>query len=104
MAKLNELAHYIRSKNAGPFWLTIDIFFEDEENYRLAASSDTLTQDTVASVYGVPAELVKLFHIDTLQVIKISFPRFSPQGSPGERDMHGGQQYVLLSELEIKER
>jgi hypothetical protein len=31
---LGELAKLIRSKNAGPFVLTIDVMFEDEETYR----------------------------------------------------------------------
>ena len=28
MATLGDLAKLVRSKNAGPFWLTIDIMFE----------------------------------------------------------------------------
>ena len=33
MAKLGTLVHKIRSKNAGPFWLTIDIFCHDFDNF-----------------------------------------------------------------------
>src|SRR5690349_6456236 len=33
MATLGELAKLVRSKNAGPFWLTIDIMFEDPDAY-----------------------------------------------------------------------
>ena len=29
MATLADLAKLVRSKNAGPFWLTIDIMFDD---------------------------------------------------------------------------
>ena len=29
MATLGDLAKLVRSKNAGPFWLTIDIMFDD---------------------------------------------------------------------------
>jgi Domain of unknown function (DUF4387) len=31
MATLGELAKLVRSKNAGPFWLTIDIMFNDRD-------------------------------------------------------------------------
>ncbi|MFX1589594.1 MAG: DUF4387 family protein [Promethearchaeota archaeon] len=33
MALLVDLAKVIRSKNAGPFMTTIDIFFDERENY-----------------------------------------------------------------------
>ena len=36
MATLGELAKLVRSKNAGPFWLTIDIMFDDADAYRRA--------------------------------------------------------------------
>ncbi len=101
MAKLYEMARYIRSKNAGPFWLTVDIFFDEEETFEKVKNAPELNPQTVSHLYGIPAENVKMFYLKDLKVIKISFPRFAPQGSPGERDMHGGQQYTLLSNLEI---
>jgi len=30
MAKLGAVVEKVRSKNAGPFWLTIDIFCDDQ--------------------------------------------------------------------------
>ena len=81
MATIGETAYYIRSKNAGPFWVTVDIFCGEK-------------------VYGVTADEVKIFHIPNLNVIKISYPRVKPQGQKYERDMHAGQQYVQIAELE----
>ncbi len=37
--RLYDCADIIRSKNAGPFAVTIDLFFGDEERYRLARDS-----------------------------------------------------------------
>jgi hypothetical protein len=34
-------------------------------------------------------------------MIKISYPRPHPQGWRGERDMHGGQQFARLLDVEI---
>ena len=31
MRTLGEMAKLVRSKNAGPFWLTLDVMFEDRE-------------------------------------------------------------------------
>ena len=36
---LNECARVIRSKNAGPFTLTLDIFFSSVETYQLAQAA-----------------------------------------------------------------
>jgi Domain of unknown function (DUF4387) len=49
-----------------------------------------------AKVFGVDPALVKRFAVDTLSVVKISYPRKTPQGGAVERDMHSGQQYVRL--------
>jgi hypothetical protein len=34
-------------------------------------------------------------------MIKISYPRPKPQGWAGERDMHGGQQFARLLDIEM---
>ena len=31
MPKLKDVCRYVRSKNAGPFWVTVDIFFDGED-------------------------------------------------------------------------
>ena len=43
MATLGDLAKLVRSKNAGPFWLTIDIMFDDAEAYRRARTPKSST-------------------------------------------------------------
>ena len=40
MATIADLAVLVRSKNAGPFWLTIDIMFDDADNYRRVRDSE----------------------------------------------------------------
>ena len=42
---------------------------------------------------------LKRFEIDDLNVVKFSFPRKIIQGDVFDRDMHGAQLAVLLSEL-----
>lgn len=101
MCKLGELAQYVRSKNAGPFWVTVDIFCGEEAAYRRIAASPALSRERLAGVLGAPAGSLKIFRLPELRVIKISYPRSRPQGSPGERDMHFGQQYVPLLDLEV---
>lgn len=101
MAKLKEVAKYIRTKNAGPFWVTIEIFCPDSEAYEKAAASAAAEPAVVGRLYGVPEEKIEVYRIPSLYVVKISFPRPFASGYRYEWDMHYGQQYRLLAELEI---
>ena len=104
MPKLSEVCRHVRSKNAGPFWITVDLSFPDQESFNRHACSEALKPAAIAKVFGVDAALVKQFLIENLAVVKISYPRRSPQGGAHERDMHGGQQYVRLLDLELEQR
>jgi hypothetical protein len=57
---------------------------------------------TFAFLYGTDPKWVKRFAIDSLNTVKISFVRPAPQGGLVERDMHAGQQYVRLLDLELE--
>ncbi|MUL43207.1 DUF4387 domain-containing protein [Streptomonospora sp. PA3] len=96
---LGELALEVRSKNAGPFWTTMELFMRDEAGYAAAADEDVLNEEVVARLYGVPAEQVRIFRIPDLNVVKISFPRPVPQGGLRDRDVHSGQHHVPLALL-----
>jgi hypothetical protein len=96
---LGDLAQQVRSKNAGPFWLTLDVFFADDFDYDQAI--DVLTTKAIADIYRVEPDRVRLYHLPNILVIKASFPRPSVQGGFGERDMHSGQQFVPLAALPV---
>lgn len=101
MGKLGETAEYVRSKNAGPFWVTVDIFCGSEAAYQQVAGSPNLNAERLAELLGAQAESMKIFRLPALRVVKVSYPRREPQGSPGERDMHSGQQYIPLLDMEL---
>ena len=101
MSTVAEVCRHVRSKNAGPFWVTIDLFFRDEELYRRFRDAPTLGSELFERLYGADANLVKRLPVDNLRVLKISFPRAKPQGWMGERDMHAGQHYARLLDVEI---
>ena len=48
MATLADLAKPVRSKNAGPFWLTIDIMFDDAQAYRRARDAEIVNRAAIA--------------------------------------------------------
>jgi hypothetical protein len=99
MPKLGERVLRVRSKNAGPFWVTVDVFCGTPEVFGQLKAA--LRTETVAALFQQPTQLVKRFDIADLNVIKFSFPRPVVQGARADRDMHGAQWAVLLAELEI---
>lgn len=101
MPSLKDVAQYVRSKNAGPFWVTIDVFCVDDTSYARLTQAPLLSPAGIAAVYGLTASDVRIFHDAPLRVIKISFPRKVIQGSLGDADSHAGQYFVALLDKDI---
>ncbi len=99
MPELGAVAQKVRSKNAGPFWLTLDIFCGDAAAYaRVINGLDTAR---VAALFNVPLQNLRRFDIADLHVVKISLPRPAVQGVAADRDMHGAGWAPLLAEMQI---
>ena len=98
---IGAVAELVRSKNAGPFWQTLDIFLPDDASYRLVADAAALDEAAIARLYGVAAESITIYRLPAIRVVKISFPRPTTQGGVEDRDMHAGQQHVPLARLEL---
>ncbi len=96
---VGEIAAKVRSKNAGPFWVSVDVFCGDAETYD--GLRERLTTARASELFKRPVEEMKRFEIDDLKVLKFSFPRPAIQGDRFDRDMHGAQFATLLEELRI---
>jgi hypothetical protein len=99
--KLAKLANLIRSKNAGPFSWTFDIMFPSEENYLRVKRSGLLNANMFARLYHCSPESVRFFECDNARAFKFSIPRLIFQGDLGDADLHGGQQFAPLIDIEI---
>ena len=94
--RLVELAQVIRSKNAGPLHLTLDIMFPDAASYRLAVQSPALSQAAIARLYSVKPETVEVIPFAAANAIKVVMDRPVIAGSPGDTDVYGAQQHRPL--------
>lgn len=100
--QLYDCASSIRSKNAGPFTLTIDVMFADERTYDDVLASPRLTQAGIAALYQVPAESVSICPFKRILTVKVSMPRpDGSSGAPADRDVYGCQQHFPLAGLDI---
>src|SRR6266436_131370 len=98
---LGELADQVRSKNAGPFWITMDVFFRSEPDYTFVTTSGVLSPQAIGRLYQVDPATVKYFQLPGILAVKISFPRAVTAGSFEDRDLHAGQQYFPLAGLPL---
>jgi hypothetical protein len=76
-------------------------FFDGPENYARYAESEALGPETFARLYGADPAMVRRFPVARLNMLKVSYPRAAPQGGTVERDMHCGQQFVRLLDVEL---
>jgi hypothetical protein len=101
MARLDKIAKVIRSKNAGPFCLTLDILFGDEGSYQRVVDASVITRERMSELYCQPVEEVQVFHHKAALAMKVSLVRKVPAGSIRDTDLYGAQHHILLYPLEI---
>ncbi len=97
--KLIDYTKILRSKNAGPLYITFDLIFDDMDkmNYVL----NNLKIKDVAKVYGVDENQITVIPYAIVKSIKITFPRKYVSGSVFDDDVYGCQQHMPLANIEI---
>ncbi|KFY76155.1 hypothetical protein V499_04085 [Pseudogymnoascus sp. VKM F-103] len=108
---LYDIAPVIRSKNAGPYDITLDVLFSHRSIYDLVKSSDLLTPAVIGGLYHLKEEeIIYCGFYDQAMAWKATVPRKGlrhgiyrrvASGSYMEADVHGSQQYVGLMQLEL---
>jgi hypothetical protein len=102
MSRLEASAEIFRSKNAGPFLITVDIVFSDLNRYEQVRRSGVLTPQEIARRCGVEENQVRIHYVDRVRTVKITIPRSgASSGSPGDNDVYGAQQHGPLLDIEI---
>ncbi len=101
--KLKDLATVIRSKNASPFITTLDLFFENRDNYVKVKETGVLTSERIADLYKLPSDhVLGIWFVDDCQGIKISILKHVPSDHPLSTDLYGAQQNAPLLDIEIE--
>jgi hypothetical protein len=92
-----KAARVIRSKNSGPYELTLDIIFKDKRYFDLFRKRDIVTRKSIAALYRRPVkDVLKLIYFEPAYALKITLRRPIPSGHPGETDIYGAQQHAPL--------
>ncbi len=99
MAKLIDVARIVRSKNAGPLYVTFDIMFDSKQD--LHRASAVIDEKLISTLYCVDEKDVSIIPYDVVNSMKITIPRDFISGEIGDDDIYGCQQHVKLSHVEI---
>lgn len=99
---LTELAAVIRSKNAGPYELTVDILFKEDRHYSYLKNIKFFTEELFARLYGVSIEkVINLVYFDPASAVKCTLVRPMVSGTPGDADVYGAQQHAPVLGLQV---
>src|SRR5258708_40284044 len=95
--RLGDIAAVVRSKNAGPFWITLDVFFRTNEDFDRVRASGVLTAEKIGELYGVDPAVVKCFELPEIKAMKFSMPRAVVAGGVEEIDLPARPTHLPLA-------
>ncbi|MBC5810699.1 MAG: DUF4387 domain-containing protein [Candidatus Eremiobacteraeota bacterium] len=101
MALIRDIAQVCKSKNAGPFELTIDVVFEDQAMFQKVRATGVICPELFARLYGVDVKDVLFTEFPAGNAFKATIPRAIPSGDVGDTDVYGAQQHAPLLEVDI---
>ena len=99
MKKLIDDTKILRSKNAGPLFITFDLIFNTKEDMEYVEAK--LKKEDIAKAYAVDADKVDIISYGVVNSIKITFPRKNISGSLADSDIYGCQQHMPLANILI---
>ena len=97
MKKLIDYTKILRSKNAGPLFITFDLIFNDEDSMKYV--EERLTKEHISKAYGVATDKIDIICYGVVNSIKITFPRKNISGSLEDSDIYGCQQHAPLANI-----
>jgi hypothetical protein len=102
--QIGALAEVVRSKNASPFRVTLDLLFADQATYEHVKRSGALTVPAIAHAYEIAQEQVEgIYFVDQARGIKVTIRKTYPSDHFRSWDCYGAQQHLPLAALEVPE-
>jgi hypothetical protein len=99
---LTDLAAIVRSKNAGPFRLTLDVIFDDVAAFERVRDSGVLSRERIAALYAIDvSEVTDHTVYPEGLAIKATIVRPTSSGSPEDSDVYGCQQHAPLLTVRV---
>lgn len=102
MSKLVDVTNIIRSKNSGPYELTMDIMFKSIEDFEDICNKKVINEDLICKLYKINKEdIINIIEFKPANAIKVTIKRPIASGDLGETDVYGAQQHAPLLNVEF---
>jgi len=102
--RLIDIASVIRSKNAGPGELTLDIIFKTPEAFARVVEGKLIDKALIARLYGQQEQdVISVIAFQPAWAVKATLRRPLPSGAVGDTDIYGAQQHAPLLGLVFEE-
>ena len=98
---MKDIAKACKSKNAGPYELTLDIMFADAATFNKVKKTGVISPALIARLYRVPVESVVFTEFPPAHAYKATIERRIASGAVGDTDVYGAQQHAPLLDVEI---
>jgi hypothetical protein len=93
---IDDVASVLRSKNAGPFFFTIDVFLPDKELWE--KTKKVLTVERVAEAYRIPVSEIKgVYPLEAALAVKVTIRKQILADDPANTDVQASQQHLPLA-------
>jgi hypothetical protein len=100
--QLTDLAEVIRSKNSGPYELTLDVIFRERTVFQQVCREKAISKEVIAGLYRVePGQVLAIVEFEPAKAIKINLRRPIASGNLGETDVYGAQQHAPLLGMKL---
>lgn len=101
--RLRDVAAVIRSKNSGPYELTLDVIFKDRVLFDSVVAAGIFNIDLIAALYKIESsQVLSIVDFSPALAVKATIVRPLGSGDLGERDVYGAQQHAPLMDLEFE--
>ncbi|MBE6643936.1 MAG: DUF4387 domain-containing protein [Ruminococcaceae bacterium] len=97
--KLIDYAKILRSKNAGPLFITFDLIFDSTEKMKYVINN--LQKSEISAAFDVDESKIDIIEYEVVNSIKITFPRKHISGDIFDTDIYGCQMHTPLANIEI---
>ena len=102
MTKLVDICNIIRSKNSGPYELTLDIIFKSQEEFNMICEKKIINENLICNIYRIKKEdIINIVEFNPANAIKVTIKRPIASGNLGESDVYGAQQHAPLLTVEF---
>ena len=97
--KLIDCTKILRSKNAGPLFITFDLIFHNDEDMNYVGKN--LTKEAISKAYNVDTSKIDIIFFEQVKSIKITFPRKYVSGNILDSDIYGCQMHMPLANIDV---